>query len=116
MYYDKQSVEISSRKFDELFRDRTYAQIATDKLSSGHLISTIWIGIDHNCSGMGPPIIFETMVFNPQDEDLDQIRYATLEEAEAGHKKIVMQFRKVIFKFGGSAKDRRKAKRALKEL
>ena len=49
-------------------------------------VSTVYLGIDHNF-GQGPPLIFETMIFdNAADEFLSfQDRYATEEQAIAGH-------------------------------
>ncbi len=38
-------------------------------------ISTVWLGLDHNFDGVGPPIIFETMIFGG-DHDEDQWRYS----------------------------------------
>lgn len=54
------------------------------------LVSTVWLGMDHNFSAVwnddSPPLIFETMVFGgPWDEDGDQERYATSAAARAGH-------------------------------
>lgn len=55
-------------------------------------ISTVFLGIDHNFLG-GEPILFETMVFS-DDEDGDEERYSTWEEAEKGHKKMVKKYSK----------------------
>lgn len=46
-------------------------------------VSTVWLGLDHRY-GVGPPLIFETMIFGGE-HDQDQWRYSTREEAEAGH-------------------------------
>ncbi len=52
-------------------------------------ISTVFLGLDHNyLSPDGPPILYETMVFGGE-HDQDMERYATREEAEAGHKRMV---------------------------
>ena len=49
----------------------------------GVRVSTVFLGLNHNWGG-GRPLLFETMVFGgPHDEN--QNRYATWEEAEAGH-------------------------------
>lgn len=50
-------------------------------------ISTIFLGLDHGW-GDGPPLVFETMIFEGP-EDGFQERYYTWDEAEAGHKKAV---------------------------
>jgi hypothetical protein len=57
---------------------------------AGTLVSTVFLGVDHRFRGEGPPLVFETMVFGAGDEDFDGLtrRYATWEEAEAGHREI----------------------------
>jgi hypothetical protein len=47
-------------------------------------ISTVFLGINHNFFGDGPPILFETMVFIAGD-GVHQERYRTWDEAAAGH-------------------------------
>ncbi len=53
-----------------------------------HLVSTVWLGIDHRY-GDGPPLIFETMIFCHHEPECtlneEQWRYSTEEEAIAGH-------------------------------
>jgi len=59
-------------------------QIARDYLPDGVRVSTVFLGIDHNFSDLGPPLLFETMIFGgPHDGYQD--RYATRDEAIAGH-------------------------------
>lgn len=55
----------------------------------GHImVSTVFLGIDHNFSEEGPPILFETLVFGgPLDNKMD--RYCTWEEAEKGHEEML---------------------------
>jgi hypothetical protein len=48
----------------------------------GVTVSTIFLGI--NTSFIGPPRLFETMVFGGE-YDMEQERYSTWDEAEAGH-------------------------------
>lgn len=57
-------------------------------------VSTVFLAIDHNFSGIGPPVLFETMTFAdmpdvPADvkSELDELqyRYCTWEAAEQGH-------------------------------
>ena len=51
------------------------------------LVSTVWIGLDHNY-GDGPPLIFETMIFGG-DRDQECHRYSTRQEAVEGHSLVV---------------------------
>jgi hypothetical protein len=56
-------------------------------------VSTIFLGIDHALwPGAHAPILFETMVFGGS-LDQEQCRYATWDEAEAGHRSMVEQVR-----------------------
>jgi len=64
-------------------------------------VSTVFLGIDHRHFGVGPPIVFETMVFKANDsvagnrESLDDYteRYCTWDDAVAGHERITAQVR-----------------------
>jgi len=47
-------------------------------------VSTVFLGLDHNLSGSGEPVLFETMVFGgPSDGEMD--RCSTWEGAEKMH-------------------------------
>lgn len=61
--------------------------VAEDQIN-GCRVSTVWLGTNHNFLG-GPPLLFETMVFGIDGDDLYQDRYTTWQEAEAGHQKAV---------------------------
>lgn len=53
---------------------------------NGKLVSTVFLGLDHNFSESGPPDIFETMVFNKGSwSELTCFRCSTWAEAEAQH-------------------------------
>lgn len=70
-------------------------RVAKDELRVGEddvLVSTVFLGLDHNWSGQGPPIVFETMVFGG-DRDQEMLRYATWDEADSGHRRIVDELR-----------------------
>jgi hypothetical protein len=47
-------------------------------------VSTVWLGLDHNWWPDRAPMIFETMIFGGK-LDLECWRYATEEQARAGH-------------------------------
>ena len=61
-------------------------------------VSTVFLGLDHRFLVDGPPIVFETMVFNNVGEGRERFaqvfddcmqRYCTYAEAEQGHEAIV---------------------------
>lgn len=54
------------------------------------LVSTVFLGLDHNWND-GKPILFETMIFGGK-HDQEQRRYCTYEEAEQGHEDIVDKY------------------------
>jgi hypothetical protein len=66
------------------------------RLIDGSRISTVFLGIDHNHSDKGPPILFETAIFTGETRRCEWLkrdihecdiksRYATWGEAEEGH-------------------------------
>ena len=57
------------------------------------LVSTVFLGIDHNFYGDGPPLLFETMVFHDNLVDLFCDRYSTAAAARIGHASVVEQLR-----------------------
>jgi hypothetical protein len=50
-------------------------------------ISTVFLGLDHNHSGSGNPVLFETMTFSGEE----QVRYETYAEAVMGHIAMVQE-------------------------
>ena len=69
-------------------------RLARDVLPDGRVISTVFLGLDHNMLG-GPPEIFETLVFAGADVlDVSECqRYATRAQALAGHQRLVARLR-----------------------
>ena len=67
-----------------------------DDTINGVRVSTVFLGIDHNFTEQGNPVLFETMVFANPDDYINSYceRYSTWDEAEAGHKRIVEKSRK----------------------
>ena len=52
----------------------------------GVTVSTVFLGMDHNHSNSGAPLLFETMVFGLGGEwEYWNARYSTWDEAIAGH-------------------------------
>ena len=59
-------------------------------------VSTVFLGLDHRFVGRGPPILFETMAFHRNTtEDIDCARYATWDDALAGHNAMVRRMLKI---------------------
>lgn len=69
-------------------------RVAYDIISKKCAVSTVFLGLDHNYSGVGLPILFETMVFGMPEDDEECERYCTREEAIIGHKKILKKYQR----------------------
>lgn len=81
---DQASILDWARWFESF--DRVVAQTNIGEV----LISTVFLGIDHNFHEEGAPILFETMVFGGEYNEY-QKRYRTLEEAMLRHEWVVGQ-------------------------
>jgi hypothetical protein len=103
LYYDRLGQPIFSFVWSEKIENRKYARIGYKRFG-GLRVSTVWLGLDHGF-GDGPPLIFETMVFDNYSgkgimldgkpigliagKDRLQWRYATEAEARKGHMRAV---------------------------
>lgn len=87
-YYDWTGHPITPKKWAEMFEKERH--VGKDEIA-GYLVSTVWLGLDHQWEE-GPPLIFETMVFDGGDmgKDVYTMRYATEDDAKQGHK-LAMQ-------------------------
>lgn len=61
----------------------------------GIWISTVFLGLDHNFSSDGLPILFETMIFRGGDGE-ECTRCESWEQAEAQHREAVELVRREI--------------------
>lgn len=72
------------------FSDAEQRRVAWDEID-GLVVSTVFLHMDHGF-GEGPPLLFETMIFDGSDDRYEE-RYSTWEEAEAGHARAVAMVR-----------------------
>lgn len=92
MYYSREGDPISLRDWAENRQTAEMKRVART-VSEHFVVSTVYIGIDHNFAMEGPPLIFETMVFGGELEG-EMDRYATEEEALRGHEEMVRRVRR----------------------
>jgi len=90
-WYGRDGQPLAEGDRERLLSDRTYRVVAQTTLANGWFVSTVWLGLDHGY-GAGPPLIFETMIFDRaadggfgRGDSVYQERYATEAEALAGH-------------------------------
>lgn len=82
--------EAANNREGETFR----RSVARDELDGVWMVSTVFLGIDHRFGDDGPALVFETMIFWPDDPLNNWCeRWATWGEAEAGHREIVARLR-----------------------
>jgi hypothetical protein len=66
--------------------------IARDEIGNA-VVSTVFLGLNHNMRMSGEPILFETMIFGgPLDQA--QWRHRSYDEAERYHRQAVIEARK----------------------
>ena len=87
-------VEVSLQQWGRFFEKIGNRRVAFDKVGV-YLVSTVFLGIDHNFLEEGPPHLFETMIFKAgSNQDLYCERYATWDEAVEGHERAVAKAEK----------------------
>jgi hypothetical protein len=59
--------------------------------TDGSFVSTVFLVLDHNHRGNGPPVLWETLTDVPGDSDRSDVRerYTSLADAKAGHWRYV---------------------------
>ena len=94
-HYDREGRPMSTLEWASKFEDLEYKRIAWTQISPEVHVSTVWMGLDHNFSGEGPPVIFESMAFlehgKPFPTEIDSERYSTEAEARVGHERMVLR-------------------------
>lgn len=91
-YYDREGRPLTRMEWASRVGDYDYKRVAWTDIGA-YQVSTVWLGLNHNWSPDGPPLIFETMVFGGGNHDLDMDRYSTLAGALAGHEQMCLLVR-----------------------
>lgn len=73
--------------FEWTYTGKHDRKVEKTQITDGVEVSTMFLWLDHQF-GVGPPILFETMIFGWEHDQYTE-RYATWDEAVAGHKKAV---------------------------
>ncbi len=86
-YYNKKGEPVSFSQWMVLCQDPEYRRVDKTDFPGGDFVSTVLLGLNHSYDGGGLKI-FESMSFE-NDEWVEQVRYATEEEAKVGHTEMV---------------------------
>lgn len=89
MHHNKLSVTVIEPRKPLNKGNRRMLTLINRKRAQSYLVSTVFLGMDHNWYG-GEPLLFETMVFSNGDwGDLYCRRYSNYDDAITGHNKAV---------------------------
>jgi hypothetical protein len=96
-YYDRDGRRLTLTQWAELHSNGDYVRVAFTTVGQ-YDVSTVWLGLDHGWNthrGDALPIIFETMVFDGDEDNYDRacVRYSTEAEARKGHEEMVTLIR-----------------------
>ena len=80
------------REWGEWFENTTNRVVGYTEITSEVHVSTVFLGIDHRHISSGPPVLFETMVFGGEHNELQQ-RYVSWDDAVTGHAAAVRKLR-----------------------
>lgn len=86
-YYDRKGSPISMEEWCKSFEATESRIVKQETVARPNgfeaFVSTVWLGLDHNYGDQGPPLIFETMVFQDAHSGNDTYCNRTSTEAEA---------------------------------
>lgn len=99
-YYDREGNLLELDEYARLMSQAEYVRVKKTE-GPGWFVSTVWLGLDHDFTGKGPPLIFETMLFYTDggkihSNDSMMTRAATENEALANHHEMVEQVRDAL--------------------
>jgi hypothetical protein len=80
---------------DECLKNPYLRQVGEDHIGH-HWVSTVFLCLDHNYTGEGPPVLFETLVQGLGNSGGVIRRYRTWDEAAAGHQEVLEELRNWI--------------------
>ena len=90
-YFDKEGQPLNMWQWSALLGDPDYKLLQQDVFVFGNepvKVSTVWLGLNHNWTGSGPPLIFETMIFGGTHH-LMCWRTSTEQDALEAHREAV---------------------------
>ena len=102
-YFDMDGNEITLREWGDMYNHPERRIVKQDHVGR-YFVSTVLLGVDHSFTPEGPPILFETMIFDNKGvqgqglgEDVFCDRYTNKDAALAGHDQAVERARRKDF-------------------
>lgn len=98
LYYrldeNREPVKCSMEELDWSEKHRRVGRNRVGIIPPRTLVSTVFLGLNHQFGEEGPPVLFETLVSGPCTDDDIVARYHTWDEAEQGHRSWVRIIRR----------------------
>ncbi len=89
VWYDPEGRPCSMESWGQFMNDPEMKYVKQETVN-GYYVSTVYIGLNYRFGDDGPPLIYETMIFEGGDwSDLYCERYHSRLAAEAGHERAV---------------------------
>lgn len=94
---------MEAARFYEDHENRVVAKTTVGEID----VSTVFLMFDHRIFGKGPPVLFETMCFSPDETDVGpwMRRYTSYQAAVEGHNKVVEEVRAAMAKAEKAAQE-----------
>jgi hypothetical protein len=92
LWFDRDGKPIGVAEMTSLVRNQEYRVVARDFVGAVE-VATVWLGFDHSLRE-STPIIFATFVFGGELDEYRR-RYATEDEAKAGHARVLATVRRL---------------------
>src|SRR3954467_15669471 len=100
-------VPVDMMTWAKWFEHGSNRTVAWTQVTSEITVSTVFLGMDHRFWGDGPPLLFETMIFAPDEVKKKLVsgdwfwgewmwRYSSWDDARTGHAAAVRKARKAI--------------------
>jgi hypothetical protein len=83
---ENKTIKASMHQWAKWIENNRNKKVVKQEVINDQKLSTVFLGLDHSYGG-GPPLLFETMIFEGP-HDGGQWRYTTYAEALEGHNQI----------------------------
>lgn len=90
---DKRVVPVSATRWAMWFGTADHRRVKKTELANA-TVSTVFLGLDHRFGSKGPPLVFETMVFNADGDEDGCWRYSSWDDAVTGHQAVVSRLKR----------------------
>jgi hypothetical protein len=89
-------IKVGIRERSEFFEsNRDKIVVSCTKFDDDIKLSTVFLGLDHNFSGEGGPVLYESLWFGGVHAN-EMRRYRTKQEALSGHEEMIKEYKESV--------------------